>query len=77
MGIFSSLFGHGESNGGSSEATFEVQTLVCDSCGRDVPEDEMDGDYCHDCLDEVGTAYCCGMIYEDGETTCRSCGEPL
>ncbi len=21
--------------------------------------------------------YCCGMIYEDGESTCGSCGEPL
>lgn len=21
--------------------------------------------------------YCCGMIYEEGERVCRSCGEPL
>lgn len=21
--------------------------------------------------------YCCGMIYEQGEDTCFSCGEPL
>lgn len=21
--------------------------------------------------------YCCGIVYEDGETTCRSCGDPL
>lgn len=21
--------------------------------------------------------YCCGMIYEHGETSCLSCGEPL
>lgn len=21
--------------------------------------------------------YCCGAIYEDGETACRSCGEAL
>ncbi|WP_181793215.1 hypothetical protein [Streptomyces sp. WELS2] len=29
--------------------------------------------------DETGgdARYCCGMIYEDGESTCRSCGEPL
>jgi len=24
-----------------------------------------------------GTSYCCGMMYEDGEDTCASCGEPL
>lgn len=24
-----------------------------------------------------GMKYCCGMLYEDGETTCHSCGEPL
>ncbi|MGW4694052.1 hypothetical protein ACWEO1_16855 [Kitasatospora cineracea] len=27
--------------------------------------------------DGGGTAYCCGMIYEDGESSCDSCGEPL
>lgn len=24
-----------------------------------------------------GTNYCCGMMYEDGELACNSCGEPL
>lgn len=27
--------------------------------------------------DSGSTKYCCGMIYEDGETVCNSCGEPL
>ena len=27
--------------------------------------------------DDGGAKYCCGMIYEDGETTCSSCGEAL
>lgn len=34
----------------------------------------------HDCDEEDGgssTSYCCGQIYEEGETTCMSCGEPL
>lgn len=32
-------------------------------------EDDNDGD---------GAAkYCCGAIYEEGEDTCKSCGEPL
>lgn len=26
---------------------------------------------------EGGPAYCCGMMYDDGESTCGSCGEPL
>lgn len=26
---------------------------------------------------EAVAKYCCGMIYEDGEDTCMSCGEPL
>lgn len=25
----------------------------------------------------AGTKYCCGMIYEDGQSACVSCGEPL
>lgn len=27
--------------------------------------------------DGGGAKYCCGMIYEDGESTCTSCGDPL
>ncbi|WP_153302828.1 hypothetical protein [Aeromicrobium choanae] len=27
--------------------------------------------------DSRGTSYCCGMMYDRGEDTCRSCGEPL
>jgi hypothetical protein len=30
-------------------------------------EDGADGD----------AKYCCGMIYEEGEFACHSCGEPL
>lgn len=37
---------------------------------------------CHDCyvendLDSGYPSYCCGMIYEDGEEYCASCGDPL
>ena len=33
----------------------------------------------HGDLDEFanGPKYCCGLMYENGEDTCRSCGEPL
>lgn len=27
--------------------------------------------------DSGGTSYCCGIMYDRGEDTCRSCGEPL
>ncbi|WP_255555895.1 hypothetical protein [Tessaracoccus palaemonis] len=27
--------------------------------------------------DTGGASYCCGMILEEGETVCMSCGEPL
>lgn len=27
--------------------------------------------------ENAGTSYCCGMGYEDGATTCSSCGESL
>ena len=27
--------------------------------------------------DSGGDNYCCGILYEDGESTCMSCGEPL
>lgn len=37
---------------------------------------------CEDCFDreDMGsgmTSYCCGMIYEEGELACASCGDPL
>ena len=37
---------------------------------------------CHNCyvendLDSGYPSYCCGMIYEDGEDYCASCGDPL
>lgn len=55
--------------------------LVCSSCEEEV-EDEADwhddDQMCNACR-EVGDAaqYCCGVIYEDGEDTCMSCGDPL
>jgi hypothetical protein len=56
-------------------------TLLCSSCEQEV-EDETDwhddDQMCNACW-EVGDAaqYCCGVIYEDGEDTCMSCGDPL
>jgi len=40
---------------------------------------EFNGEDWHASCFEVsgGSKYCCGDIYEDGETVCSSCGEPL
>lgn len=60
--------------GGGSSGTPET----CLHCGRFIKPDSVD-DYCETCLEELpsGDKYCCGLIYEDGEDTCASCGEPL
>jgi len=59
-----------------------VASYVCPSCEIDFGYPQ--GLAIHEELgcewgdeDGGGTKYCCGMIYEDGESTCRSCGEPL
>lgn len=76
MGIFSSLL---NAFAGSSDAGDDGTTLTCDSCGGDVDENEMQSGQCEECYDsdDSGTKYCCGAIYEEGEDTCMSCGEPL
>lgn len=38
---------------------------ACDSC---IDEHDIGGGY---------PSYCCGIIYEEGETVCASCGDPL
>ena len=56
-----------------------MATMTCDSCGSEVDENEVEGGQCEECRNSEysGTTYCCGAIYEDGEDTCASCGEPL
>lgn len=54
---------------------------VCAVCEETI-EDKVDWDdesgMCLACFEHSGgPRYCCGAIYEDGETTCESCGEPL
>jgi hypothetical protein len=58
----------------------------CHGCGRLVSEDAY---VCPTCgsqditpLDDDGAdgddaKYCCGIMYEEGEYNCWSCGEPL
>lgn len=39
--------------------------------------EELGCDWGDDSDSKAGVSYCCGQIYEDGESTCMSCGEPL
>ena len=77
MGIFSSLFGGSKASDEDSSSSVAT-TLTCDSCGDDVDDEDMQEGQCEDCYsDYSGPTYCCGMIYEEGEDSCVSCGEPL
>ncbi|MGI0522138.1 hypothetical protein ABY45_16325 [Microbacterium maritypicum] len=77
MGFFGSLLSG--ITGGNNITDGENGDLVsCRSCGEMVDEDTVDGaGDCEDCSEEEYDKYCCGRIYEDGETTCSSCGDPL
>jgi hypothetical protein len=55
--------------------------LVCMLCDGEV-DDEADWDeesqICNACFEvSDGPSYCCGIMYDNGEHACRSCGEPL
>ncbi|PNH86110.1 hypothetical protein CXZ05_03135 [Arthrobacter sp. AFG20] len=77
MGFFTSLFG-GSAVSSDGDAGDEETTLTCDSCGGDVDENDMQEGQCEECYNDYsGPTYCCGAIYEEGEDTCMSCGEPL
>ena len=56
-------------------------TLVCTSCGDDVEDKghwDEESQMCLACFEvSSGPTYCCGVMYEEGEDTCWSCGEPL
>lgn len=78
MGFLNNLFGVFASNDSGSSSSSGT-TLTCDTCGDDVDEEDMENGQCEDCYnnDDSGAKYCCGMIYEEGEDTCMSCGESL
>jgi hypothetical protein len=77
MGFLSKVFGSGLGDNDGSGA----DTFTCESCGDEVDSSTVDNiwDLCNECYenDDSGTKYCCGMIYEEGETVCASCGDPL
>lgn len=80
MGFLRKLFGRSENSGDSdnSDVALENMLFECEECMRMVPDEEYYEGLCYDCIeDSQSTKYCCGMIYEEGETECASCGEPL
>lgn len=75
MSFFSKLFG---SNHSAEETSLPADVEFCQSCGEEVDPEELDDGMCEDCLESSAwSSYCCGQIYENGETTCMSCGDPL
>jgi hypothetical protein len=78
MGLLSRLFSGAAASNGEDPGGAETM-LTCDSCGCEVDENDMQEGQCEECYgsDYSGAKYCCGAIYEDGEDTCMSCGEPL
>ena len=78
MSFFSRLFSR--SAGSKDKDTSGDETpLTCDSCGCEVDDSDMEEGMCPECYDSwnPGVKYCCGMIYEEDEDTCKSCGEYL
>ena len=82
MGFFEKVLGAVAGHGGggvSSEVEGNVaeDIATCPFCGWEGDSDEISVDYgCTECADGF-PRYCCGGIYEQGEDTCASCGEPL
>ena len=60
-----------------------MSKLICELCEERIEDDgdhvDFNGvDYHQECFENSGgPKYCCGMMYEDGEEKCRSCGEPI
>ena len=58
-------------------------TLVCVGCDDPIEDEDSHVDFngldYHEACFEVsgGPAYCCGNMYDDGESVCRSCGDPI
>lgn len=63
-----------------------AEVSACDECGAETLTSHLDDGLCANCFENQGNfapaghgsvRYCCGAIYEEGETECRSCGETL
>ena len=62
---------------GGSSSSGDTYESTCVECGETFDEGDLDeGRRCEDCS-EIFPDYCCGVMYENGEEVCGSCGEPL
>lgn len=79
MGILGRIFGGGSDDREEGDTTEADTTHRCTCCGGALGEDPEAWGLCEECYEdaEPSARYCCGVIYEDGEDTCMSCGEPL
>lgn len=81
MGILNEFFGISSNRGTSPAEDTDTDTLTrCETCEIVVDdEDDLQDGECEECFDSeyAGPKYCCGGIYEEGQDTCASCGEPL
>lgn len=79
MGLLDDLFGRSGKTDSTAGSDASEDAPACVTCGDDLDADERDEDECEDCrqTEYSGAKYCCGMIYEEGEDTCTSCGEAI
>lgn len=82
MGFFDNLLRVVGGHGGGHSNDFDLrdgEISECPFCGWEGDSMEITADFgCPECPDDyTGPKYCCGGIYEQGEDTCASCGEPL
>ena len=77
MALLDRLFRRGGASSSEDVEQSTPEVIVCDICNCEVDEDELEEGQCADCYDSeyTGPRYCCGMIYEEGEELCASCGE--
>ncbi|MCB2413066.1 hypothetical protein LGT39_09450 [Demequina sp. TTPB684] len=79
MGFLTKLLS-GSSDRGDGSTTGDGEAQTCMVCYAELDEDsdDMEEGMCAACAEtEPGAKYCCGAIYEEGETSCQSCGDPL
>lgn len=52
---------------------------ICAGCEDPIEAGDSTVGNMHEACSEIGDGpkYCCGAMYDNGECTCRSCGEPL
>ena len=76
MGVFKFLF---KGDCSDEEGWLSGVKEKCEVCEEEfIPEELYEDGMCSRCAElSGGPKYCCGVIYENDESVCASCGEPL